>query len=263
MKVLFFIVWDYIHVFKILPALNAHTERDTLKLTEFIKSSLLLYAYVIFSTVGTYYNWYSLARFKIVIEKDRNMLNLELNHLKHQFNSHLTFNFLNFCYSKMLSISPHAALRLENYSEMLHYSLKTQNSLPQTLEDEIEYIKNFISIQECITNDVNYTLDIEGESSDFIIQPMILPFFIENAFKHGDISDKQNPIKIKLRIEEKDLCFFIFNKKTQNLKKTASKYIGNSIQQTLDMFYSNTYTLDIKNLDKTYIISLKLPNLKK
>lgn len=263
MNVLFFIVWDYIHVFKILPALNARTDRDTLKLTEFIKSSLLLYAYVIFSTVGTYYNWYSLARFKIVIEKERNLLSLELNHLKHQFNSHLTFNFLNFCYSKMLSISPPAALRLENYSEMLHYSLKIKNSIPQPLEDEIDYIKNFISIQECITNDVNYTLDIEGESSDFIIQPMILPFFIENAFKHGDISDKQNPIKIKLRIEEKDLCFFIENKKTQNPKKTASKYIGNSIQQTLDMFYSNTYTLDIKNLDKTYIISLKLTNLKK
>lgn len=242
--------------------MRGHTDRDTLKLTEFIKSSLLLYSYVVFSTIGTYYNWYSLARFKIVIEKERNILNLELNHLKHQFNSHLTFNFLNFCYSKMLSISPPAALRLENYSEMLHYSLKIKNSQTQQLDDEIEYIKNFISIQECITNHVYYTLDIEGESSDFIIQPMILPYFIENAFKHGDISDKQNPIKIKLRIEEKYLCFFIENKKTQNLKKTASKYISNSIQQTLDMFYSNSYTLDIKDLDKTYIISLILPNLK-
>ena len=37
-------------------------------------------------------------RFKKIAEKEKQIMMLELSTLKDQFNSHLTFNFLNFCW---------------------------------------------------------------------------------------------------------------------------------------------------------------------
>src|SRR6185295_12507587 len=64
-----------------------------------IPKFLINFSYVIFAAVGTYYNRAGVKKAKEAETIDQNFIKLELMILKSQFHSHLTFNFLNFCYN--------------------------------------------------------------------------------------------------------------------------------------------------------------------
>ena len=75
---------------------------------------------------------------------------------------------------------------IERLSGLMRYMLYESNVEKIELEKEIEYIKNYISLQkmrfpEDMTGKVN--LSITGDYSGIRIAPLILIQFIENAFK--------------------------------------------------------------------------------
>ncbi len=209
--------------------------------------------------MGSYFNWKSIERIKENLEKEKNVISRELSFLKNQFHSHLTFNFLNFCYSKMLRSAPKAAESVEDFSEMLRYSLS--NRQPEEyvpLKKEICYIENFIAIQKCISSGVFVKLDVEGETTNYLILPMMLAVFVENSFKHGVFSDPEKPICILLIVKNDSLFFSVKNNKTRKTT-IASTGIGlANIKQLLSLFYCNKHSLIIEETDSTYSSELIL-----
>lgn len=255
---IFFILYDYLHLKYILPHFGGSVERAKLYNVEFIQRSMLLYTFVFASSFGSYLNYISLKRYKLVLQKENTLLTTELNFFKNQFNSHLTFNFLNFCYSKFLKISPKYSNSVESFSEMLRYTLSNNADIKKSLNEEVEYIRNFIHIQKCLSDNVNFRFNYFSDNENYTIIPMILCTFIENAFKHGVLNEPHNPIDIELNAENQILNFKISNKINSSKQFLKSGIGTDNVDKTLNVFYLHKYKLTITNFNLNYIVKLEL-----
>jgi two-component system LytT family sensor kinase len=256
--IVIYISIDYFHLKKILPFFGGHYPRGGADLYNFIKGAFILFSFVAITSLGSYLNWRSIERLKERSKKEKSIISRELNFIKNQFNSHLTFNFFNFCYSKTLRLSEKAAESIETFSEMLRYSLNNGLDEHVLLKKEIDYIEHFISVQKCLTAKVFIKLQYEGNISNYYILPRILATFIENAFKHGIFSEEESPIIIFLAIENDTLSFIVKNKKA-NKKIFVSTGIGlQNVKQVLELFYQSKHDLKIEQTENTYCSKLTL-----
>jgi sensor histidine kinase YesM len=223
-----------------------------------IPKFLINFSYVIFASIGTYYN--RLGRKKVLEaeEMDQNLIKLELMILKSQFHSHLTFNFLNFCYNKIRSSSSKTAISIEEFAFMLRYSLKEQSQKLISLKTEIEYIEHFISFQKCLTDNLFVDFQYEGEMASVYIPPKILIVFIENAFKHGISDNPQAPIIILIKSFQTDFFFSIYNCKANKINLTSSGIGLENIKKILTLYYTDNYSLKVKNTNNSFLCELTI-----
>jgi two-component system, LytTR family, sensor kinase len=194
-------------------------------------------------------------------------LNAENKFLQSQINPHFLYNTLNYFYAQSLTVSPQLADSILLLSNIMRYSLELkENEQGMTpLGDEITHINNIIKINQYrFNNKLQIKFLLTGQTEAVCIAPLILITFVENAFKHAELSDAQNPLIIMLNISAQDhnIYFSIHNK-----KKKGPKEIGNGIgldnaERRLKFLYHNNYTLDIKNDTEFYTASLSLPLFK-
>ncbi len=183
----------------------------------------------------------------------------ELAFLRSQVNPHFLFNSLNNIYSLAYQKSDKAPEAIMKLSEIMRYMLQESNEPKVKLAREIRYLENYIELQRLRFKGQAYiNVDVSGDYNEQSIAPLILISFIENAFKHGVVSDPQHPIKINLEVDNHDLNFSIWNKKSL-LNKDESSGIGlNNVKRRLDLLYSGKYILNIKDRDDTYHCTLSL-----
>ena len=112
--------------------------------------------------------WITDAYEKMELEKQK--FKSELSLLKNQLNPHFLFNTLNNIDSLINENSPNASLALNKLSEIMRYVVYDSEKELVPLQDEIDYIQNYIALQK---------LRIENED--------IIKFSVT-----GDLSNKQN-----------------------------------------------------------------------
>jgi two-component system LytT family sensor kinase len=193
-----------------------------------------------------------------VIKKEKAIMAKELDFLKNQFNAHITFNFLNFCYSKVRKTSEKAAEAIETFVDMLRYSLQIKPDENVCLKKEIQYIENFISIQRCLTIKVCANVKYEGCIDEKMVLPRVLITFVENAFKHGEINNELHPIGVYLLATASSVIFKVNNKKNLTKKIVSSDIGRQNVNQMLDAFYKDNYQLTIKDTYTDYSVELIL-----
>jgi hypothetical protein len=185
----------------------------------------------------------------------------ELLNLKYQLQPHFLFNILNSIYSLALLKSddtPEGILKLSN---VMRYVVQESSKDFVKLSQEIEYIKDYISLQLIRTDsslDFSYT-EI-GETQGLKIAPFILVNFIENAFKYGFNAEKNSKISVKAVVQEGILNFNVFNNiVNENITDESSLKVGlkNTIEH-LQQIYGEKQTLVINNDRKTYEVDLKI-----
>ncbi|HEY0056516.1 MAG TPA: histidine kinase [Pedobacter sp.] len=183
----------------------------------------------------------------------------ELAFLRSQVNPHFLFNSLNNIYSLAYQKSDKAPEAIMKLSEIMRYMLQESNEPKVKLVREVRYLENYIELQRLRFKGQAYiNVQVSGDYNEQSIAPLILISFIENAFKHGVVSDPEHPIKIKLEVDNHDLHFSIWNKKSL-LNKDESSGIGlNNVKRRLDLLYSGKYKLDIEDRDDTYYCTLSL-----
>jgi two-component system LytT family sensor kinase len=253
-----------------LPSLGGQNIRYPIPVL--LVNTLLLFFLLFMGALGNHMNRVGTQKIKIqnererefivkeldVLKKEKAVISKELDFLKNQFNAHITFNFLSFCYSKVHKTSETAATAIITFSDMLRYSLHIKPDENVSLRKEIEYLKNFINIQRCLTAEIHANFKYEGCVDAKFILPRILITFVENAFKHGQINNRAHPIDIHLFATPERVVFKVRNKKNKE-KKIISSDIGHqNVKQMLDSFYKEHYTLKIEDLDTDYYSELIL-----
>jgi two-component system LytT family sensor kinase len=245
-----------------MPLIGGKHPLEFTPLSTIIQNNVLLFSYVIFASLGSYFNWINIKRIEDDIKMDKEIIEIEYLFLKNQFYSHLTFNFLNFCYQKIKNISPKAATSVEEFSDILRYSLKATAGLPVLLEKEIEYIENCISFHKSLTTDLNIAFSYEGDLKNIYVFPRILIVFIENSLKHGVCHDPHNPILVSIQSFQNKILFNIENKKSYQIKADESGIGIKNIEQVLHFFYPNTHKLTIISNSDLFSCELQLENIK-
>ena len=95
-------------------------------------------------------------------------------------------------------------------------------------------------------------------SPDEKILPLILITFVENAFKHGVLNDKENPLKINLLANDEELNFEVINKINRDAKEKSSGIGLNNIAKRLQLAYPGKHDLLITQENNYYTAQLTL-----
>lgn len=181
----------------------------------------------------------------------------EMSLLKSQINPHFIFNTLNNIYSLVNQKSDKSLEAIEKLGNLLRFSSTEIRKDFTYLENEIQYLKNFIDLESLrITNPENIIFEDKTINKNLKIAPMILIPFVENAFKHGNLRDF--PLEILVETKGSQLQFFLKNK-ISNTEKDKTSGIGiENVKKRLSIVYSEKYTLNINNNDEFYYVTLKI-----
>ena len=206
---------------------------------------------VVSSVLWAYYN-----RLK---ETENDRLSAQIASLKSQINPHFLFNTLNNIYATVIDSSPKAADMIDKLSEMMRYTMRDTQQDFVLLEDEINYISNFIELQRLR---LDRSVKLEYSSLEDIpslrIAPMLLIPFIENAFKHGVNSEQKSLIKIEIAMNKNEFQLSVVNNKV-DIQRNISERSGLGIENTkhrLNLIYPSKHLLVINDTEKQFIVSL-------
>ncbi|WP_158279546.1 sensor histidine kinase [Arcicella aurantiaca] len=202
-------------------------------------------------------------RIKIQIEQEnhyleQSIIETQLYNLKNQINPDFLFRKLNYFYHESLPYSPNLSKGISLLTDMMHYAIDDDDdNLKVSLQKEIKHIQNFVEINQLRFNGrLQVEFDIVGVEKRHEIMPLILITFVENALKYGELFDKNNPLKIRLKVEDNNLFFTTFNL-TRRGPKEDSEGIGiDNTQKRLSLGYVDNYSLDIKHEPEFYEVAL-------
>ncbi|NBA77128.1 hypothetical protein GOQ04_16340 [Emticicia sp. ODNR4P] len=185
----------------------------------------------------------------------------ELKYLKAQIHPHFLFNSLNSVYAMCIEEeAPQSGKAVLQLSNMMRYVISDAHADLVDLEKEINYIKNYVALQELRLGDTaQIDFKIEGNSQSLKIAPLLLISIIENAFKYGISPEDDSPIKIHLSIQEQHLTLLVENKIHPNILPKESTGLGlQNTQQRLELNYPNKNCLIINNNSHLFSVSLSL-----
>jgi len=200
-----------------------------------------------------------IAQNESVLEESLKMVQDEV--LDIQINNHFLFNTLNAIASMAVqddSMKTYDAVI--ELSKMFRYSLRNKSS-SILLKDEIEYLKNYIALQQLRYGDnLRVVFDIPEELENVKIPFNCLQPIVGNCFKHG-FKKKKRKIRIDIRAEAGERCMKLViedngmgmekNDLQQLLARLKEGRGRNSglmmIYSKIRAFYGEEFTVDIDN----------------
>jgi two-component system LytT family sensor kinase len=193
-------------------------------------------------------------------EKETENLKTELSFLRSQVSPHFMFNVLNNMVALARKKSDLLEPSLIKLSSLLRYMLYETDEDKVLLEKEIEYLKSYIELQaQRFGKNVGINATFEPVTDGFIIEPMLLIPFVENAFKHGTGLIPQAQIDIRLKLENSQLNFCVRNRfnETTEWEKDKTSGIGlTNVKRRLNLLYPNSHSLQIKREDEWFSVLL-------
>lgn len=175
----------------------------------------------------------------------------DLQFLRSQINPHFLFNALNTLYgTALIEKSERTAEGIQKLGDMMRFMLQEnmQDLIP--VEKEIEYLKNYISLQKLrvqTSPDIIIEDTIKDRNCNYKIAPMLLIPFVENAFKHGINLSAKSWINISLECHDKQLDFQVRNSVHPSAKNDPEKEntgIGlQNVRERLLILYPGKHTL--------------------
>ncbi len=214
---------------------NEELTKKNIRVQRWVIASLVIIALLLFYAV--------FIQFKSVKQQKYANNVLALKSLRTQMNPHFIFNALNSVNSFIASNDERAANKyLSEFSQLMRSVLENSEEDFISLEKEIELLKLYVKLEHFRFKDkFEYTIIVDEfiNTQDFVIPPMLLQPYVENAVWHGLRYKKElgkldihfihidsETIKITIkdngvgRKKSKEL-------KTENQKKQRSKGMGN------------------------------------
>lgn len=224
-------------------------------------------------TVGVYY---IISYFRGLQKKDQEKSELALKNkemqislLKSQINPHFLFNTLNSISTLVHSSKEKARKVITQLSDIFRYALDSHNGEMVKLADEIEFIENYILIQQVRFGErLNFIKEIDPTCLGMRIPPMILQPLVENSVKYG-IAPKQDGGTIYLSVRRAGGIVF-FEVKDNGLGINAKKVMDGSSSGVgmantdlrLKSYFGTQSGLRVRATDRGYSVSFYIEDKK-
>jgi two-component system, LytTR family, sensor kinase len=202
-------------------------------------------------------------------ERENEALKSELSFLRSQISPHFLFNIMNSIVS-MSRVKPELVEpTLIQLSQLMRYMLYESDEKKVPIEKEIDYLENYISLQKMrfgtailVLIDKKVGENAQNtEGSNFLIEPMLLIPFVENAFKHGVGMIRQPIIKIDIELDANRLIFNVVNKfnKDSEEEKDFDSGIGlKNVKRRLELVYGHKHTLKAEADGDVFVVNLTI-----
>ena len=227
--------------------------------------NLLLYVLLISLVSGYCFvrQFYQEEKMRKILENEK--LATELQFLKSQINPHFLFNTLNNLFSMAQdSQDQPAANGILKLSGLMRYMLYESNHEKVDLQKEVEYVLQFIELQQYRIGEGDQTyisFELEGDVREQKIVPMLIIPFVENAFKHGLDLAKESFIQFRLTVEEELFRFSSRNtihRSSSTFDKRDSGVGLDNVIRRLDLLYPEKHEIKIEEKDNYFLVELTL-----
>lgn len=194
-------------------------------------------------------------------ETENEKLNTELSFLKSQVNPHFFFNTLNNIYSLAVVRSEKTAPAVMKLSSIMRYILTETQRDKVPLSNEVDFIHNFIDLQQVrLTDKVQVNFSAEGNIDGLQVAPLLFIPFVENAFKYGVSTKAASTISIEIKTEGDKILFsavnYIVLSENNFMENTG---IGiNNVKRRLELMYPGKHTLSTTQKDNYYTVQLEI-----
>jgi len=195
------------------------------------------------------------------LELNTTLKQAQLNTLKGQINPHFMFNSLNNIRGLMLEDVEKSREMLTKLSEILRYSLTKNNVNDISVREELEVIDNYIDLSKIQFEDrLEFVKNVDVDTLDLRIPPMVIQLLIENAAKHG-IANLKNGGRIVLTLAKNENQLLIEVRNTGKLKisKESTQLGLKNIKQRLKLLYAGNASFNLEEEDEEVVANIKIP----
>ncbi len=204
-----------------------------------------------------------LQQLKSQLEKqklEKNLLAAENAYLKAQINPHFVFNSLNFIQNYVAGYTEKGSELIIQLAEVMRYAFAEPTPDGKVnLSDEVEQLYSYLYLnQQRFNHNLFIDVQVNGDTENTRIIPLVLISVLENMFKYGELADSTVPARFHLNVDHDGVSLSVQNKKAKR-KHVSSSGIGMSnMQKRLDQFYPGKYQLDVVQNVSHYKLNLKI-----
>ena len=218
--------------------------------------------YIVITTGFKYYKDGLTQQYRLQ-EAEFKQIQTELTLLKTQVNPHFFFNTLNNLYALSLDKSDRVPGVILEISNLMRYVLDSSKQKKALLSDEIDFLESYVALEKLRLSDkTSINLSVTGNLNNKRIAPMLLIPFIENSFKHGPNSSKDDGyITIDLHADENKFHFMVENTKSpshQSVNQDSPNVGLENIKRRLQLIYPDRHRLSVIEKSDTFRIELDL-----
>ncbi len=160
--------------------------------------SFLFWSGCYFATLA--FRQYRLASYKL-LEADAALKEAKLRALREQMNPHFLFNSLNTIRAMIPRELTAPREAVTNLADFLRSSLTSDNTPTISLADELEVVRNYLSIEKLrLEERLVVNMEIAPEALHWPIPPFLLQTVVENAIKHG-VARNENGGPVTIRAD--------------------------------------------------------------
>lgn len=206
-------------------------------------------------------------------EQEKNLLALknkemQLSLLRSQINPHFLFNTLNSISTLVGANKVKARKVISQLSDVFRYALDANSENKVKLIHEIDFIDNYIKIQQVRFDErLNFEKDIESTCLSIDFPPMILQPIVENSVKYGIApKDEGGTIKLIIKRNKKGIYFSIEDdglgvnaKKALDSVQSTGIGLSNS-DKRLKSIYGFSARLHIDAREDGFKVSFTIPD---
>lgn len=188
----------------------------------------------------------------------RENLQSQYESLKNQVSPHFLFNSLTALKTLISDDPKKAMLYLNDLSQVLRYTLQSNENQTVSLYDEMEAAKSYMFlIKTRFNTNLNIVIQIQERYNHYRLPPLAIQTLLENAVKHNEIS-KRHPLDITIRSTEND-SLLVTNTLQEKLSMEPGTGIGLS---NLSTQYKLLSGLDIGISRTADLFRVEIPLLK-
>ena len=187
----------------------------------------------------------------------------ELNKLRHQLQPHFLFNSLNSVFALTMINPKEAGVMITKLASFLRGTLKRDDELWVSVEEEMEYIQLYLDIEKVrFSHRLNIEVNVAEDTLNLCLPGTLLQPIVENAIKFGLYNTSSAiTIKIDVSVEAHLLKLRIQNPFDPEMKATGGTGFGlTAIKRRLYLLFANPHLLQTEiEANNLYITTLKIP----
>ncbi|WP_316737644.1 sensor histidine kinase [Pedobacter aquatilis] len=187
----------------------------------------------------------------------------ELNKLRHQLQPHFLFNSLNSVFALTMVNPKEAGVMITKLASFLRGTLKRDDELWVSVEEEMEYIQLYLDIEKVrFSHRLNIEVNVDENTHRLCLPGTLLQPIVENAIKFGLYNTSTAiTIKVDVTVSDNILQLRVQNPFDPEMKATGGTGFGlTAIKRRLYLLFANPELLRTEiEANNLYITTLKIP----
>lgn len=189
----------------------------------------------------------------MLAEEKRTSSLIDLELFKMMLQPHFLFNSLNNLYALSIKKSDMTAEAIAGLSGLLARVVSCSRMEYIPLSREVHLIEEYIGLERIWLGETSFLLDFQvvGQTEEFMIPPLVLYTFIENAFKHGIRKcNGDGWLTVRVEVKNNRLHFTAKNRMSedcQELEEESEKQTGlgiKAVEELLEKKCAGRYSME-------------------